>query len=313
MRTLITGHRGFVGRHMWHHLTRSGHEVTGVDIQPGKRTGVGRELLGRDVREFFHHNKTTYDLVVHCAAVIGGRVGIDSRPIGIATNLAIDHALWEWALRTRPGRVVYYSSSAAYPTCLQIQSPHSMLDMLESWGALSEDRIHYPADSRYVGSPDAMYGWVKLTGEILAQHVREAGVPVTVLRPFSGYGSDQDRDYPFGAFLHRARSRADPFTVWGDGTHVRDWIHIDDIVDATMAAVEHNVDGPVNLCTGRPISFNELARMMTTAAGYDPAIHHILDAPKGVEYRVGDPTLLHGFYRPQITLEDGIQRALASG
>jgi nucleoside-diphosphate-sugar epimerase len=115
--------------------------------------------------------------------------------------------------------------------------------------------------------PDQTYGWAKLTGEMLAEHARAAGVAVHVLRPFSGYGEDQGTEYPFGAFIERARKREDPFVIWGDGRQVRDWVHIDDVIGATLAVVEADYQEPVNVCTGRGVSMAELAGNLITRRG----------------------------------------------
>ena len=158
-------------------------------------------------------------------------------------------------------------------------------------------------DLENIDNPDLTYGWSKLTGEMLASHAEKAGVRVHVFRPFSGYGSDQALDYPFPSFIARAKRKDNPFEIWGDGTQTRDWIHIDDIVDATMAAVVEDVEGPT--------SFNELAEIVSKESGYKPWLDHKLSAPKGVHYRVGDPTKLNEFYIPKIPLEEGVRRALS--
>jgi nucleoside-diphosphate-sugar epimerase len=103
----------------------------------------------------------------------------------------------------------------------------------------------------------------------------------------------------------------DPFPVWGDGGSTRDWVHIDDVYAACMALVEDGTTEPVNIGTGRPTSFDELAGLVTKAAGYSPAIEYVPDAPQGVYHRVADPTRLHQTYVPRVSLEDGIRRALA--
>jgi nucleoside-diphosphate-sugar epimerase len=172
------------------------------------------------------------------------------------------------------------------------------------WPLRESDGQFYQRDA-----PDATYGLVKLVGEQLAQ---QSSAAVHVFRPFSGFAADQSPDYPFRAFLDRARRRADPFEIWGDGTQVRDWIHVDDIVEAVLTAVDQDVRGPVNLCTGRGTSFNELAEMMTAEVGYRPAFDHRPSAPTGVQYRLGDPALMEQFYTPKISIEEGVSRALAA-
>jgi nucleoside-diphosphate-sugar epimerase len=284
---LLTGDAGFVGRHFSERLKADGWDIEGSDIRRG---------MTEDCRRIFE-GSTHYDLVVHCAAIVGGRAKIEGAPMAVADNLSIDAALWQWALRTRPGRVVYFSSSAAYPIILQ-NGPVPWILREEDLGL--ED----------LRQPDQTYGLAKLVGEIQAALVRDAGIPVTVIRPFSGYGSDQDDSYPFPAFIDRALAKTDPFTVWGDGQQTRDWVHIDDIVELTMACVEAGVDGPVNACTGRATSFDTLATIVCREAGYMPELHHVLDAPSGVGYRVGSPAVMNTIHTPAVSLEDGVRRAM---
>ena len=287
MRALVTGSDGFLGRHMVCALRKQGWQILALDIKHGN-----------DALDFYRHQQTaTYDLVVHCAAVDPHRSAIDNSPLTVGTGcLELDASLFRWAATAKPGRIIYLSSSAAYPLYWQDGSTRQRLaeNMLGHW------------------QPDAIYGLVKIVGEQLADAYRAQGGAVTVVRPFSGYGEDQDDRFPFGAFTARAKRRDDPFEVWGDGTQVRDWIHVDDLCGAILAAYEHGVDGPLNLATGQPTSFNELARMFAAEVGYEPELKHVLDAPRGVAYRVGDPTLLRTFYEPRVSLEEGMRRALAT-
>lgn len=294
-RALVTGHKGFVGAAV-HTALKQGkwgeYRVDGIDIKDGSWA---------DCRAAFADNeKTPYHLVVHCAAVVGGRLTISEDPLAVAVDLALDSDLFRWAVRGNAKRIVYFSSSAAYPTGLQTPGR-----------TLKEDDIAPLTAGNYVGVPDLTYGWAKLSGEMLAQYARDAGVDVHILRPFSGYGPDQEASYPFPAFIQRAARRADPFDIWGDGEQTRDFVHISDIIGAVHAVIEEDVQTPVNIGSGRPTSFNELARMVTSAAGYSPEFHHRLDRPVGPEWRVSDTSRLHRVYRPKFKLEDGIRQALS--
>ena len=286
---LVTGHKGLVGRHFTKRLLADGWAVYGVDIAHG---------ASQDCRKLFATSDTRYDLAIHCAAIVGGRATIEGEPMAVATDLAIDSDFFQWCLRTRPRRAVYFSSSAAYPVDLQAEGSRHRLT--EADIDLSTPRL-----------PDAVYGWCKLTGEMQAQLVRAEGVPITVLRPLSGYGQDQDPTYPFRAFIDRALARSDPFEVWGDGQQVRDFIHVEDVVAGTLAAVEADVD-VVNLCSGVPTSFVDLAELVCASARYVPELAFELGAPQGVRYRVGDPTLMRTFYKLRVGLEEGVARALAA-
>lgn len=284
MKVLITGDAGFVGRAF--HRKMHAHTITGIDLKNGQ-----------EVRKFFATDTTRYDLVIHLAAIVGGRVTIEGNPLSVASDLAIDSDMFQWALRTRPHRVVYYSSSAAYPVNLQRSG---------STHFLTEDDI----DLDDVRSPDLTYGWAKLTGETLARYAEAEGLRVHVFRPFSGYGTTQDLEYPFPSFIARGARRDTPFEVWGDGTQVRDFIHIDDVVNATLMAVANDIPGPLNLGTGLATSFNDLALMVMRSVGYEAPIKHLPAAPVGVFHRVADVSKLETFYTPRISLEEGIERAL---
>jgi nucleoside-diphosphate-sugar epimerase len=286
VKILITGDAGFVGRHFRKKFESQGHQIIGVDI-----------VNGIDARDFFRTDNTHFDKVIHLAAVVGGRKMIEGSPLALAVDLSIDAEMFGWALRTKPGCITYFSSSAAYPTILQ---EHQLL------GTLREDDI----DLAEIQTPDLSYGWAKLTGEMLASHARNQGLTVHIFRPFSGYGSDQPLDYPFPSFIERARRKADPFEIWGDGQQVRDFIHIDDVVEAAEVGCWIDIK-TANLCTGRATSFNELAELVCKEAGYKPIIKHLEAEPVGVMYRVGDPTLMNSFYEPKITLEEGIRKAFA--
>lgn len=238
----------------------------------------GCDPLGHDQRDafgVFRRYATVYDLVVHAAARSPHRLAIDNEPASHIYNQLLDAAMFEWAARTGQGHVLYLSSCAA-------------------------------ADDE----PDA-YGQLKLTGERMAGQARSAGVPVTVVRPYSGYGEDQDERFPFGAFAARVRRREDPFMIWGDGAQTRDWLHVDDLVRAALALVAANEPGPVSLCTGVGTSMTELVQLMCQQVGYAPEIQLRLDKPAGVAHRVGDPRRLLDFYAPIVDIAEGVKRACA--
>lgn len=297
MRALITGDRGFLGRHFTAELKARGYEVMGLDVKASHaqdcRLRFQQELRQRSAPWL------PFDLVVHCAAVVGGRETIERDPLKTAESLSIDAEMFRWAAVARPGRVIYFSSSAAYPVEYQ-NGIRVRLQEEDIWG--SDGLI----------SPDEVYGWSKVTGELLADRLRRTGVPVTVVRPFSGYGADQDRGYPFRDILERVRNLepGQPLDLWcGDCT--RDWIHVDDVVAGTLAVAEAGTEQPVNLCTGRPTSFIELAAIMLHTAGKAAGteIRSNPDAPQGVAYRVGDPARMLKIYTPRVSLEQGVARA----
>jgi nucleoside-diphosphate-sugar epimerase len=217
----------------------------------------------------------------------------------VALDLSIDAEFFYWICRHKPERVLYPSSSAAYPVDLQTES-----DAI----ALSEQDINFDR----MGKPDMTYGWSKLTGEYLAQIAAQYyGVKVTCIRPFSGYGEDQDLSYPIPAIAARAARREDPFEVWGSGNQGRDFVHIDDVLDCVEVAMRSIHDGSaINIGMGRLSSFREIIEIFCRFAGYQPTIKALLDKPVGVHSRYCNMDFVKETlgWEAKISLEEGLRR-----
>jgi len=304
MRVLVTGSAGFVGRHMVKAFAARGDSVFGIDVVDEPNA---EHSLVMDALDYFRRpwSGPGFDLAVHCAATIGGRAGIDGSPLAVATNAALDAWFFRWLEQAQVPQAVYFSSSAAYPVALQ--------NDIAAVQELHETRL-WP-DLPTIGRPDATYGWTKLFGEVLAQTARARGQRVLVVRPFSGYGSDQSSDYPFPALLRRVLDSkpGEHVEVWGNPESARDWIHIDDVVGAVLALLDADEPGPVNLGTGRATSFRTLVGEMAGAAFGWPHERHVRSVsgqPEGVLWRVADASMMERFYKPQVPLHEGILRAI---
>lgn len=239
------------------------------------------------------------DDVFHFAAIVGGRAMIDGDPMAVALDLAIDAEIFYWACKYKPGRLMYPSSSAAYPVDLQTES--NTIQLKES-----------DIDFKRMGQPDMTYGWSKLTGEFLAKIAAEHyGLHVTCIRPFSGYGEDQDLTYPVPAIAARAAKKEDPFEVWGSGHQGRDFVHIDDVIDCILLAMDHIHDGTaINIGMGKLTSFREIIKVFCKFAGYQPTIKPLLDKPVGVFSRYCDMTFVESKlgWKAKISIEEGMRR-----
>lgn len=288
MNAMVTGSSGFLGRHFTKHLTEQGWLVSPVDVDTNS-------LYPQDARDVFRRWSGPWDLLIHCAAVVNGRQTIENSPADQFVDFELDAAMFRWAIDNGVKKVVYFSSSAAYPISMQ-KGP----------GFLQESDI----DLKQPALPDALYGWTKLTGEMLARDARRAGLDVLVVRPFSGYGADQDDCYPFPAIMKRALQRDDPFVVWGSGKQVRDFIHVDDIVGAVMALLDAGIEGPVNIGTGVPTSMYQLAKIASEHCWFSPKITPLTNEPEGVLYRVADTKIMNKYYEPKVVLQEGVAEAL---
>ena len=250
--------------------------------------------------------KKTYGLdfvdfgdIYHYAAIVGGRAKIDGDPMMVALDLSIDAEFFYYITRHKPERVLYPSSSAAYPVNLQTESGAI---------ALTESDI----DFNNMGQPDMTYGWSKLTGEYLAKIAAQYyDVNITCIRPFSGYGEDQDLTYPIPSLAKRAALKENPFEVWGTGHQGRDFVHIDDVIDCIQLAMNHIHDGTaINIGMGKLTSFMDIIKVMTGFAGYNPEIKQLLDKPVGVHSRYCDMTFVENTigWKAKISVEEGMKR-----
>lgn len=314
---LITGGCGFVGRRFARRLLQDGVHVTVVDdlstglppnrwpacVSPRGNEGNNLRFVHEDVRAWMRHNDAAFDLVIHLAAVVGGRLTIEGDPLAVATDLAIDADFFNWltAAKTVPKKVIYFSSSAAYPIGLQCRGHHV---------PLSESDIDFDRD--VIGQPDMTYGWSKLTGEFLARFAADMyGLDVVCYRPFSGYAEEQDLTYPFPSILRRVKGQDDPVIVWGSGDQERDFMHMEDIVSAVFATCDKITPGSaMNLGTGVATSFRSLAELACEVTGHGACVEVDATKPEGVFSRVADATMMLRYYRPTTDLRLGVEMAL---
>ena len=335
---LVTGGAGFVGRNLVRRLLNTTTDKIFVvdDLSTGThpstwpwmkdatvRSDKGLDFIGdnerlifleSDIRLIFRgmeadsdYLKNTYGLDIsrfsdafHFAAIVGGRAKIDGDPMSVAQDLTIDAEFFHWAVRHKPDRVLFPSSSAAYP--IHLQGEQGAIALFES--AISFDEK--------LGMPDMTYGWSKLTGEYLAQiAAKHYGISVACVRPMSGYGEDQDLTYPVPAIAARAARKDNPFVVWGTGKQGRDFVHIDDCIDLILLAMDKIHDGSgINIGSGKLTNFLQIIDTFTGFAGYTPEIKQLLDKPVGVFSRYANMDYVKQKYgwEPKISVEEGMRR-----
>lgn len=318
MKVLITGGAGFVGRHFVSRLLQEQNEVHvvdpifegsgGVAVEDGWPLFEPRDYTNFhfhkiDCRDFFKINHFEFfDLVIHLAAIVGGRLTIENNPLSVAEDLSIDAEMWKWATKSKPGKIICFSSSAAYPVDFQNENPV----------LLKEEMIDFKGT---IGLPDLTYGWAKLTAEYLARLAFERhGLKSVCYRPFSGYGPDQDLSYPFPSICARAveNKGKSEFIVWGTGLQARDFIHVDDCVEGVLTTFRKIDDGDaLNLSTGKLTTFLEFATLATGLVGYSPNIKGDTSKPEGVKSRGGDTKKqeLFGFSEKK-PFRDGVEEAI---
>jgi nucleoside-diphosphate-sugar epimerase len=309
-RVLVTGGASFIGSHLVDALVERGARVRVVDdLSSGRLENIqghlanGQvEFIQADLREPGVARAVMRDvqIVFHLAADHGGRGYVDLHQAGPASNLFLDGLVFWEALKAGVEKVIYASSGCVYPNYLQ-SDPNQEL-------YLTEDMVKPPHDA------DNMYGWAKLMGELtLKAYHREHGLKAASCRYFTVYGPRGVENHAVIAMIAKAFIGQNPFEVWGDGTQVRNWTYIDDIVRGTVLAAEKIDDGTaVNLGTMERVRVIDAVKMVLEYTGHQAEIKLRPDMPTGPLNRVADNSLAKKLlgWEPQVPFREGLKRTI---
>jgi dTDP-L-rhamnose 4-epimerase len=306
MRILLTGAAGFIGARIAAALADAGHDVVAVDAMLSNAHGSGVEapegVERVDVRDAAALGPLLegVDVVCHQAAVVGAGVDAADAPSYGSHNDYATSVLLAEMFAAGCQRLVLASSMVVYGQGRYACAEHGLVDPLPrtradldagvfehrcpiggeqlAWRSVDED-----APLR----PRSLYAASKVAQEHYALAWSEAvGGSVVALRYHNVYGPHMPRDTPYSgvAAIFRSELEAgDVPRVFEDGKQMRDFVHVDDVAAANIAAIENHPDGftAANVCSGRPISILEMANELCEARG---------DAPPVVtgQYRSGD-------------------------
>lgn len=309
-KVLVTGGASFIGSHLVDRLLELKANVRVVDdFSTGRRSNLQAHLATNSI-ELLHDDLLEpgvaraavagCEMVFHLAAIHGGRGYVELHQADPASNLALDGLVFREALRAGVKKVVFASSGCVYPNGLQGDPEAAVF--------LDEDLVRPPYDA------DNMYGWAKLMGELtLRSYWQEYGMRSACCRYFTVYGPRGIEGHAIMAMIARAFVKQDPFEIWGDGTQIRNWTYIDDIVNGTLLAAERIDDGSaVNLGTMERIRVIDAAREVLRLAKYDPTIKLLEQMPTGPINRVADNSRARELlgWIPQVRFADGIRQTM---
>jgi GDP-L-fucose synthase len=293
-RIFVAGHRGMVGSSLVRRLEAGGH--TNIVT----RTHAELDLLDQAaVRRFFTEERI--DAVLLAAARVGGILANASQPAQfIYQNLAIEINVIHAAFEAGVTRLVFFGSSCIYPkTCPQpIQEAYLLSSMLEP--------------------TNEPYAIAKIAGlKMCEAYNRQYGTKFIALMPTNLYGPNDNYDLQTSHVLpalirkaHEAKVRGeDVLTVWGTGTPRREFLHVDDLADATMFVLEHDVTvGLLNVGVGSDLSIHEIAQRVAQVVGFEGQISFDTSKPDGTPRKLLDVSRLAEMgWQARIELQDGIE------
>jgi UDP-glucose 4-epimerase len=275
-RVLVTGGAGFIGSHVVDRLVRMQREVLVIDdLSSGKIENLGSHVaLGKvrffegDIRDGELVSKLVrgVDAVVHLAAAVSVPFSVENPVLTNDVNVNGTLNLLNACVSADVQRFVLISSCAVYgePCYLPINEEHPTLPL-----------------SPYAASKLAAEAYRIGFGKV-------HGLDPVVLRLFNVYGSRQREDDAYSGVITKFVNHlihGKPLVIYGDGAQTRDFVHVENVVEAVLLALENEkaVGETFNVGSGKPTSINELAKLVSEAFGVDAEI--IYEKPRAGDLR----------------------------
>jgi GDP-D-mannose 3', 5'-epimerase len=311
-RILVCGAGGFIGGHLVNTLFAEGAaSVRAVDVKPfgkwyQKNPSADSRILDLQLRESCLEAAEGIDSVFQLAADMGGMGFIENnKALCMLSVLTNTHMLV--AAREAGAKRFFYSSSA----CVYNGDKQK-----------SADVVPLKEEDAYPALPEDGYGWEKLFSERMCRHFREDfGIESRVARFHNVYG-------PLGTWtggrekapaaisrkvLEAKHSGSHEIEIWGDGHQTRSFMYIDDCTKGVVDIFLSDILEPINLGSSELVTINQLVDIAEDIAGVKLKRSYNLSAPKGVNGRNSDNTLINKLlgWEPSTRLRDGMERTMA--
>lgn len=306
---VICGGGGFIGGHLVADLLREGHtNIRSVDLKPFDEwyqlfPNVENLQLDLSRKEDCDKALKEAKVVYNLAADMGGMGFIENNRALCMLSVLINTHLLMSAKEVGVDRFFYSSSACVYAADKQINPDVTALKESDAYPAMPEDG----------------YGWEKLFSERMCRHFREDfGLTTRVARYHNVYGPDGTwkggREKAPAAICRKVieakLSGNHQIEIWGDGKQTRSFMYIDDCLKGTKAILGSDILEPINLGSSELVTINGLVDIVEEIAGIKLKRSYNLSAPKGVNGRNSDNTLIKKYlgWEPSIRLRDGMER-----
>lgn len=304
-KVLVTGGAGFIGSHLIDKLLHEGFEVTALDdFSSGKIENIGHHtgasnfrLIRGDVRNLGDIKKAVEDAdaVFHLAAIVSVPLSVKNPSLVDDVNVRGTLNFLKASLDADVKRFIYASSCAVYGEAFDL-----------------------PIDERHPTAPLSPYAASKLAAEHHCTRFHEDyGLETVCLRYFNAYGPRQKKG-PYGGvitqFINRIKQGKPPL-IYGDGNQTRDFVHINDVAEASELALHKRgaVGEVFNIGTGKATTVNQLAQILTKLMG-KPELKPVHTNPRLGDIRHSQANITKAQtilgYTPKISLEQGLKALL---
>ena len=285
----MTGAAGFLGQHLVARLREMKHRVVATDLQDSGDI-IPLDLLDKaGVEEAF--KTAAPEIVVHLAAKVNNESSLEHPYDFYVNNLLGTLNVCDVATRYDVKKIVYLSSGAVY-------------------GNVGYEDL--PITEETTVNPIFPYAAGKLCEEIIVKEYTSRGNMMPVMfRPTTIYGPKQTEMNTIQKFIDRA-VRGLAIELYGDGDHMREYIFVEDVIDAIIAAIdanELNFDKFI-ISSGNPIRLSDLARMISEMVG--GASVRYVEAPRPMLSQKYDISKAQTclMWRPQVSIEDGLAQTI---
>jgi len=299
MKVLVTGGAGFIGSHLVDRLVQEGHEVIIVDnLVTGKRRNINRaaRFYKQDVQSWrlervFRNERP--NVVMHLAAQMDVRKSVEDPMFDAQVNILGTLNVLQQAVKHGVRKVVFSSSG----------------------GAIYGEQEMYPAPESHATKPMSPYGLSKLCGEqYLSYFQRSSGLQVVSLRYANVYGPRQVPEGEAGvvAIFIQKMLNNEQAVINGNGRQTRDFVFVEDVVEANLAVMGQDTQGTYNVGTGVETSINDLFRILIQHTGSTCKEVHG-PGKKGEQARsvIDSTRLRHELsWDPKADLSDGLKKTV---
>jgi GDP-L-fucose synthase len=297
-RIFIAGHRGMVGSAVWRRLTAKGYEKL-----IGRSSSELDLRNSSDVTQFLHEEKP--EAIVDCAARVGGIGANAAAPYEfLMDNLQIQNNLIQGAYELGVKKFIFLGSSCIYPKL----APQPLKE---------EYLLTSPLEPTNEG-----YALAKIAGLKACEYLKKFHQKDFVsLMPTNLYGPgdqfDLERSHVLPAMMrkfHEAKlNNHAPVTLWGDGSPLREFLHVDDLASAVLMVLNQRLDEPYcNVGSGEEVTIEELALLVQQSVGHQGEILWDRERPNGTPRKLLDSTKIRTLgWQPNVTLQDGLATTYA--
>jgi UDP-glucose 4-epimerase len=299
MKVLVTGGAGFIGSHLVDRLVQEGHEVVVVDnLVTGKRRNINRaarfyksDIQSWRLERVFRNERP--NVVMHLAAQMDVRKSVEDPMFDAQVNVLGTLNVLQQSVKHGVRKVIFSSSG----------------------GAIYGEQEIYPAPESHVTRPLSPYGLSKLCGEqYLSYYQRISGLQAVSLRYANVYGPRQDPEGEAGvvAIFIQKMLNNEQAVINGNGRQTRDFVFVEDVVEANLAVMGQETQGTYNVGTGMETSINDLFRILIQHTGSTCKEVHG-PAKKGEQARsvIDNTKLRHELsWEPKADLSGGLKKTV---